>query len=179
MAVRGWEFDSTRCVGCHACAVACKMENNTFLPEPGESGPGVNYRAVSVRETGAYPNPSKHFMSMACFHCADPACLAACPEGAITKDATDGVVRINESACVGCRYCEWACPYGAPQLNPKTSKMEKCHFCSHRIAGGIEPACVQTCVGRALKHVPDVVPGGDAPVGFASVTLTNPSIKFV
>ncbi len=177
MPQRGWEYDLTKCIGCHACVIACKMENNTYLPSPGEPGEAVNYRMVVLRESGFFPKPSRTFISMSCFHCKDPACLKSCPENAITKDS-DGVVLIDEKKCTGCRRCEWACPYGAPQFNAKSGKVEKCHFCMHRINAGMEPACVQACPGRALKHVPDVTVGGTAPDGFAPVNLTNPSIKF-
>lgn len=178
MPQRGWEYDLTKCINCHACTVACKMENNTYLPAPGEPGRPVNYRIVVTARSGAYPTPIEQGISMACFHCKDPACKAACPEQAITKDATDGSVSIDASKCVGCGRCAGACPFRAPQLNAKTKKYEKCHFCSHRTAAGLEPACVLSCVGRALKHVPDVSAGGTAPQGLPSVKLTNPSIKF-
>lgn len=177
MAQRGWEYDLTKCIGCHACAVACKLENNTYLPGPGDKGDAVNYRMVVLRESGYYPEPKRTFISMACMHCANPSCMKACPEKAITKGA-DGVVQIDQAKCVGCRRCEWACPYGAPQFNAVSGKVEKCHFCTHRLAVGLEPACVQACVGRALKQVADVKPGGTAPEGMPSDKLTNPSIKY-
>jgi len=178
MAQRGWEYDVKKCIGCHSCVVACKFENNTYLPGPKDPGGPVNYRIVVQREAGYYPTPSKQFVSMACMHCANPACLVACPETAISKSATDGVVSIDASKCVGCRRCGWACPYGAPQFNEATGKTEKCHFCKDRITAGLEPACVLTCIGRTLKHVASLTPGGTAPTGFAPTDLTNPSIKF-
>lgn len=177
MAQRGWEYDLTKCIGCHSCAVACKMENNTYLPGPQDKAAAVNYRMVVFRESGEYPTPKRDFVSMACFHCADPACAKACPEGAVVKGA-DGTVQIDQAKCVGCRRCEWACPYGAPQFNGTTGKMEKCHFCAHRTKVGLEPACVQACVGRALKHVADVSTGGSPPDGFVNTKMTNPSVKF-
>ncbi|RME22999.1 MAG: 4Fe-4S dicluster domain-containing protein [Deltaproteobacteria bacterium] len=179
MAQRGWHIDLTRCTGCNACTVACKFENNTYLPGPGEKGGPVNYRAVVKQEGGAFPNPVRRFISMSCMHCANPACLPACPVGAISKRASDGIVLIDENLCIGCRNCEWTCPYGAPQYNPKTGKVEKCHFCKDRIDAGLPPACVQTCVGDALHMLDDVTsPGGAVPEGFAPISMTNPSVVF-
>lgn len=170
MAQVGWRYVKSRCVGCRACTVACKMENNT----PTE----VNYRWVFIREEGHYPAPRASLFSMGCYHCAEPACLASCPTGAITKDANTGVVLIDQETCVGCRYCLAVCPYGAPQFNEESGKVEKCTYCAHRLDEGLAPACAATCVGGAINAVTDDTWGGDAPDGFASAGLTRPSVKF-
>ena len=170
MAQMGWIFDRSRCVGCRACTVACKMENNTPTD--------VNYRWVFDREAGAYPEPTLEFVSMACYHCESPACMASCPVGAITKDAETGLVLIDQGKCTGCRYCMATCPYGSPQYNAMTGKVEKCTGCAQRIEQGLEPACVNTCVGGALQWVEDVAWGGDPPAGFAPSHLTGPSVQF-
>lgn len=183
MAQRGFVIDYKRCVGCKACAVACKSEMNTRT--------GVNYRKVIYRETGTYPYAVRKFISMACFHCTNPACKSACPVGAITKRATDGVVLIDQSLCVGCRRCEMVCPYGAPQYNPVTGKVEKCTFCEHRVSNGLEPACVSTCTAKALRHLPDISAPITDPYTKKSLSfkldleylspakLTNPNVKWV
>lgn len=175
MAQYGWEIDLDRCTGCKTCTIACKSENNTPLE--------TNFRSVVTEEGGVYPNPTREFISMACNHCADPACLASCPVGAITKRATDGIVLIDQDICVGCRYCMWACPYGAPRYNENTQKVEKCTFCLHRVSAGgtLNPACVDACVGRALKYTRSFIGGGigNAPFRFGDPSLTNPSIRFV
>ncbi|RJP18913.1 MAG: 4Fe-4S dicluster domain-containing protein [Candidatus Abyssobacteria bacterium SURF_5] len=173
MAQYGWEIDLERCTGCKTCVVACKSENNTPLK--------TNYRTVITEETGVYPNPKKIFVTMACNHCADPACIESCPVGAITKRASDGIVLIDQDICVGCRYCVWACPYGAPRYNPNTRKVEKCTLCAHRVGEGLNPACVDACVGRAIKYTRDFVPNGigNAPDRFANPKLTHPSIRFI
>jgi len=83
-------------------------------------------------------------------HCQDPACVAVCPTTAISKDE-NGVVTIDADKCIGCRYCEWACPYGAPQFNEAAGVMTKCNFCQDLVAQGQNPACVDACPMRALE----------------------------
>ncbi len=152
----------------------------------------LSYRWVVVHESGRYPNPTKIFITSACNHCEKPACMAACPytdekdpsnpNNVITKRPSDGAVLINQETCVGCKYCIWACPYGAPQFNEATQKVEKCTFCVHRLDEGLLPACVTTCVGRALFMVEDFdlrESGRNAPPGFANPQLTKPAVKFV
>lgn len=171
MAQVGWIIDLGKCVGCRACTVSCKMENNT----PYE----VNYRWVIEQESGAYPTPALSFISMACNHCADPACMASCPVDAISKRASDGIVLIDQDACIGCKYCMATCPYGAPQFNPTTQKVEKCTYCVQRADGGLGPACARTCVGGAITAVTDATWDGAEPAGFSRRALTHPSVKFV
>ncbi|MBI4300504.1 MAG: 4Fe-4S dicluster domain-containing protein [Chloroflexi bacterium] len=142
----------------------------------------VSYRWVVFKWSGAYPKPDLLFVTSACNHCKDPACLASCPVDAITKRAQDGVVLIDQDKCIGCRYCEWACPYGAPKYNASTKKVEKCTFCMQRVDKGLQPACVTTCVGRALSMVEsfDLAKSGEnRPTGFADPKHTAPSIRFV
>lgn len=184
----GWQLDLNRCVGCHACSVACKAENNTSPLEspltvrPGGKAVAVNYRFVFQVDEGTYPAVKRTFVTMACHHCAKPACLPACPVAAITKDPDTGLVQIDQDRCVGCRRCAWACPYGAPQFNETTRKVEKCTGCAHRLSRGLPPACVTTCTARALTFTTDFDASagrGVPPKGFASPALTLPSIRFV
>lgn len=187
MAQFGWILDVKRCVGCHACAVACKAENNTApvqtpLTVKFGKAVAVNYRFVFEMDEGTYPNVKRTFITMACHHCAQPACLPACPVAAIAKDATTGLVQIDQDACVGCRRCNWACPYGAPQFNEATKKLEKCTGCTHRLAVGLQPACVTTCTAKALTFTTDFAAVGGhgvPPTGFASPAYTLPSIQFL
>jgi Fe-S-cluster-containing dehydrogenase component len=166
----GWIMDLGKCVGCRACTVACAMENNTST---------VNYRWVIETETGAYPTPSVSFFSLGCYHCADPACVAACPTGGITKRTSDGVVLIDQDACIGCKYCMAACPYGAPQFNEVTQKVEKCTYCIARADAMLGPACARTCVGGAIQAATDDTWGGAVPDGHVQLGLTNASVKFI
>ncbi len=189
MAQRGWLIDLGRCIGCHSCTVACKSEQNTAPANSPLLFKGGNvqrplhlsYRWVVVREGGTYPNVWRTFVTSSCNHCQSPACKAACPVDAISK-RRDGIVLIDQEKCIGCKYCVWACPYGAPQWNEVTRKVEKCTMCVERTDRGLEPACATTCVGKALTYVADFNPaqaGGNAPAGFADPRLTRPSVRFV
>ena len=202
----GWLIDLDKCTGCDTCTIACKSENNTrplgtpmpFIRDRGVLPEHVSYRWVVKREAGEYPLPTVTFVTSACNHCLHPACLASCPvsdvnnphnpANAIFKREQDGIVLINKDACIGCRNCIGACPYGAPQFNPATSKVEKCTFCIHRLydESGVRtpflPACVTSCVGNALHVVEDFdilgESGENAPEGFADPALTVPAVKF-
>ena len=116
---------------------------------------------------------------MAGVDCAGPVCMKVGPVDAITKRAEDGIVLIEQDKCVGCRRCEWACPYGAPQFNPETKLVEKCTFCVHRIDAGLAPDCVTTCMGDALRFGDLAEIEGDESIeGFADPGLTVPSVRF-
>lgn len=190
-----WKIDLDRCVGCNACTVACKSENNTNPTDSTKSG-GVNWRWVVTQKKGAYSDSnssySETYITMSCMHCKDPACLLACPltPKAITKDANTGIVTIDNTKCVGCKRCNWVCPYGAPRYNQNTKKSEKCTACSHKLyqkadgtwAYTTPPACVSTCAGRALKYeiltTPLTGTVGTPPDNFADPKHTNPQIDF-
>lgn len=144
-------FDASACVGCKSCEIACKDKNNLPL--------GVRLRRVFEYGGGGWINvdgffvPNQvftYFASAACMHCVDPACTKVCPTGAMYKREDDGVVLIDTNKCIGCRYCEWSCPYGAPQFNEAAGAMVKCNFCVDLQAIGEAPACVATCPQRCL-----------------------------
>ncbi len=147
----GFYFDQTRCMGCLTCVVACQDWNNV------DAGPS-SWRRVTTVEKGEYPDLFVSFLSHACCHCAEPACVAACPVTAITKRDLDGIVVVDSEACLGkdhCRLCLDACPYGAPQFGPESNaRMQKCHFCLDRLAAGKKPACVDGCPMRAMDAGP-------------------------
>jgi DMSO reductase iron-sulfur subunit len=168
----GWIMDLTRCIGCRSCYVACKAENRTPLR--------TDWRYVVERENGTYPNVRREFMSLACNHCDQPACLKSCPVNAITKRASDGVVLLDQEKCIGCRYCVFACPYGAPRIDTDTNKVTKCTMCVHRLDAGLRPACEATCLTGAITFVADFAGTTEArPADFNDPALTKPNIRFV
>ena len=148
----GFYFDQTRCTGCNACRVACKDWND--VPEGPESWMQVKYK-----EQGETPNVFVAYMIQTCFHCESPICAEACPAGAIAKRPEDGIVLVNQDACLGKEECGAkclkACPYDAPQFGPEPgAKMGKCTFCTDRLAQGKAPSCVESCYTRALDFGP-------------------------
>lgn len=161
----GMVIDLKRCVGCNACTVACKFSNGL--------GPEMFYSHVRMGEKGEYPNARLTVEPTLCNHCDNAACVDVCPVGATVK-RDDGIVSIDESKCLGCRYCMIACPYDVRIFIDKSSAtdgyypemgltdfeqgayrrhqagtVEKCDFCSARVAQGKDPACVHTCPAKA------------------------------
>lgn len=134
-------IDTRRCVGCQACSVACKTENDVPL---GETRSWVEYI-----EKGEFPNVRRSFLPRLCNQCEKPQCVAVCPTGATYKRAEDGIVVIDSNVCIGCKYCLQACPYGMRFINPTTGAADKCDFCLHRVKNGLVPSCVNTCQGKA------------------------------
>jgi Fe-S-cluster-containing dehydrogenase component len=126
-------IDTTKCVGCGACKVACNLRNN--LPE------GQSYIHILRRGEGE----NERFLPIQCQHCADPPCAHVCPTNA-TYIRNDGVVLINEKLCVGCKYCLVACPYQARIFDEERGVADKCWLCLDDVLGGGEPACVHACV---------------------------------
>jgi tetrathionate reductase subunit B len=134
-------IDLRRCVGCHACSVACKSENEVPL--------GVWRSWVKQTERGRYPHTQRHFLPRLCNHCDHPACVEACPTNSAYRREKDGIVLIREDRCIGCKLCMAACPYDARFLHPEKQVVNKCTFCAHRVDKGVVPACVNTCQGKA------------------------------
>ncbi|MCG9114917.1 4Fe-4S dicluster domain-containing protein [Laribacter hongkongensis] len=132
--------DVGKCIGCQACTVSCIMEN--AVPENSFRTIVSTYEVHDDSHTGTYMLPRL------CNHCANPPCIPVCPVGATFQQA-DGTVVVDGERCVGCAYCVQACPYDARFINHDTGKADKCTFCAHRIAVGLLPACVETCVGGA------------------------------
>ena len=145
----GFFFDQTRCYGCQACATACKDWNNL---EPGPE----KWMCVYEWETGAFPSMHIHELAFSCGHCDNPACVPACPEGAIFMEDEYGAVLVDQDKCVGCRSCAEACPYGAPKFASEDlgAKMSKCTMCIDRLAAGDLPQCVLACPIRAFDFGP-------------------------
>ncbi|MGE5264189.1 MAG: 4Fe-4S dicluster domain-containing protein [Acidobacteriota bacterium] len=134
-------IDNRKCIGCHACSVACKEENQVPL--------GVFRTWVKYVEKGKFPNTRRHFQVTRCNQCENPPCVRICPTAAMYR-RPDGIVEFDADQCIGCKACLEACPYDAIYVDPETHTAAKCHFCAHRIDRGLEPACVIVCPERAI-----------------------------
>lgn len=176
----GFYFDQSRCTGCYTCQVACKDWHD--IP----AGP-VSWRTMVPIEQGKFPQVSLGYHFHGCQHCASPDCLLACPVNAITKRPEDGIVLVDADLCIGkerCSLCLEACPWGVPQFGETPdAKMEMCTFCVDRWDAGQKPACVESCIMRALDAGPMdelIAKYGNvrAATGFSFAAKTNPSIVF-
>ena len=143
----GFLLDLHRCVGCGACVLACRIENGRVTT--------AAWRRVLPLNLRRYDAGPTYFLSVACHHCDEPACLRGCPSGAYEK-RPDGIVIHHEERCLGCRYCEMTCPFGAPQYDANRGVMSKCHLCARRVDAGRAPACVAACPTEALTFAADV-----------------------
>lgn len=152
--------DAERCIECNGCVTACKNENDVPW--------GINRRRVVTLNDG---EPGEKSISVACMHCTDAPCMAVCPVD-VFYTTDDGIVLHNKDQCIGCGYCLYACPFGAPQFPQKSAfgsrgKMDKCTFCAggpeedssqaeeekygrNRIAEGKLPLCAEMCSTKAL-----------------------------
>lgn len=137
----GFVIDNRRCIGCHACSTACKSENEVPL--------GVARTWVKTVEVGAYPDVHRRFQVTRCNHCANPPCVRICPTTAMYQ-RDDGIVEFDKESCIGCKSCMQACPYDAIYIDPDTHTAAKCHYCSHRVDIGLEPACAVVCPVHAI-----------------------------
>jgi Fe-S-cluster-containing dehydrogenase component len=177
----GLVIDLDTCVGCHACAVACKEWNDggQFGPLPDSDPYGSEPIGVWVNRVHTYevtrpgtmdqepgqgagpPIPQMVHFPRSCLHCETPDCVTVCPTGASYKRAEDGIVLVDEDKCIGCQLCAWACPYGAREISEQKGTMQKCTLCVDRIYNETleeedrQPACVKACPTRA-RHFGDL-----------------------
>ncbi len=155
----GMLIDLTRCVGCNSCALACAEVNHQSTSDvPPSALTPVSYTFVEEFPLAVRGDPSgdeaeSRFVKRQCMHCLHAACVAACPAAAMHKSA-EGPVLYRPERCLGCRYCQAACPFGVPCFdwdNPLTPVISKCWFCHERLAEGDKPACVAACPTGALR----------------------------
>ena len=137
----GFVIDNRKCIGCHACTVACKSEHDVPV--------GVNRTWVKYIEKGEFPNTQRLFSVMRCNHCQDAPCVDICPTTALFI-REDGIVDFDNRRCIGCKACIQACPYDAIYIDPQNLTAAKCNYCTHRVDLGLEPACVNVCPTHAI-----------------------------
>jgi Fe-S-cluster-containing dehydrogenase component/DMSO reductase anchor subunit len=136
----GFIFNHNMCAGCRACIAACLLENRwTFAP-----------RMVYTFNSAAKPSQPVVNISLACNHCKNAICLDSCPASAYFREPTTGAIIIDESKCIGCRYCQWNCPYDAPKYQIVQGVIGKCNLCYDRLLDGMTPACSSACPTGAL-----------------------------
>jgi anaerobic dimethyl sulfoxide reductase subunit B len=145
-----FSVDIQVCTGCKTCMVACKDKNDL--------ADGIRWRRVYEYSGGEWLSEPDgtfrqdvfaYYLPVSCNHCEQPICVEVCPTTAMTQ-SEDGIVTVDQAKCVGCSYCEWACPYGAPQYQVDRGVMTKCDFCRDELEVGGVPACVAACPTRAL-----------------------------
>jgi formate dehydrogenase beta subunit len=152
----GMLYDASKCIGCKACVAACTDANELEVDTAWSDGlwqapvdlNGNTKTLIKYYDEG----DERSFVKVQCMHCLDPACAAACMLGALKKREW-GAVTYNVDTCIGCRYCQMACPFGVPRFEwtkVLTPKIVKCEFCMDRLMEGKEPACTETCPREAV-----------------------------
>ena len=158
----GMAIDIEKCIGCGACVRACKTENDVpheaftfrtwverYVVDPADfdhpvvESPNGGYDGFHQREVRD-PTLKMFYVPKLCNHCEHSPCVQVCPVGA-TFESQDGVVLVDKSYCLGCRYCVQACPYGCRFIDPRTHTVDKCSLCYHRITRGLTTACCEVC----------------------------------
>ncbi|MCC6198528.1 MAG: 4Fe-4S dicluster domain-containing protein [Burkholderiales bacterium] len=155
-------IDLNVCVGCHACVTSCKEWNTSgsagALADErpyGRDPTGTFFNRVQTFEVGTFPDTQTIHFPKSCLHCEDPPCVPVCPTGASYKRPEDGIVLVDYDKCIGCKYCCWACPYGARELDGEERVMKKCTLCVDRLYDAAlapderKPACVMACPTNA------------------------------
>ncbi len=152
-------IDTTTCIGCKACEVACQEWNDqpfnlgqfdgTYQTQPDLSHDFWNL--IKFNEVSGEPDQfAWHMAKYQCMHCRDPGCLRACPAPGAIFIRDNGIVDFDQSKCIGCGYCITGCPFDVPRRHPESKKVFKCTLCSDRTAVGLEPACIKACPTNCL-----------------------------
>lgn len=169
--MRGFIFDTNKCVACHACVVACSVENDLQAP--------YHWRDIDVYNEFSHPDLAVFNLSLACNHCEEAECMLVCPANAFYRDQDSGAVLVNQNLCIGCKYCTWACAYDAPEFNQELRIINKCNLCYSRVNGGDVPACAKNCPTGALAFGEfNSLTQKDIAKGFPETSF-KPAIRFV
>ena len=146
--------DTTTCIGCKACEVACVEWNDmpfreTYFENTYQTMPETAWNYWNLIKFNEHQPEGGSLMLLMrkdqCMHCADPGCLHACPSDGAIVQYTNGIVDFNQENCIGCQYCVSGCPFNIPKFNSETKKVYKCTLCSDRVGAGLEPACIKAC----------------------------------
>ena len=146
--------DTTTCIGCKACEVACQEWNDlpfaaTAFDNTYQTMPSTAWNFWNLIKFNEHPKEDGTMMWLMrkdqCMHCAEPGCLAACPADGAIVQYTNGIVDFQQDKCIGCGYCITGCPFDVPKLNPSTRKVHKCTLCADRVSQSLEPACIKAC----------------------------------
>jgi len=194
-------IDLNVCVGCSACVTSCKEWNTSgpagFMSDdnPYQKDPtGTFFNRVQTYEVGEFPKTETVHFPKSCLHCEEPPCVPVCPTGASYKRELDGIVLVDYDKCIGCKYCSWACPYGAREIDEHQKVMKKCTLCVDRIYDEAlpeaerKPACVLACptnarlfgdVHDADSEVSEMIRGAHSrlTITYRVVRTKSPSIK--
>src|SRR5256885_16195478 len=190
MAVVSKYIDTSTCIGCKACEVACQEWNDLQIVPTAQVGTyqrmpalDANYwKLIKFREVEGDGNFSWLMRKDQCMHCADPGCLKACPAPGAIVQYQNGIVDVNPDNCIGCKMCETGCPFDIPRYSEQTGKMSKCTLCVDRGQVGLEPACGKSCPTGCLEFgdKTDLVARANARVeqlkqnGFPQAALYDP-----
>jgi formate dehydrogenase iron-sulfur subunit len=156
---KGFLVDTSRCIGCRSCQVACKQWNKLEADKTSNTGtfenprdltPALYNRIRFVEKADDKGEMSWRFISERCMHCGDAGCMKVCPSPGALYRTKDGVVAYNKEKCISCKYCVSACPFNIPRYDVD-DKVSKCHLCLDRIAGGLTPACAKACPTETLQ----------------------------
>ena len=139
---KGFLVDIGRCVDCGACKAACFIEN----------GWTIQPRKIFTYNHNAIPHVPIINLSLACNHCEKALCMEGCPSGCYLRDSATGAVVIDKRKCIGCKYCEWNCPYDAPKYDSLNGIIDKCNLCYDGLKAGRSPACATSCPTGALRY---------------------------
>src|SRR3974390_1723443 len=147
-------IDTTTCIGCKACEVACVEWNDmpfqpTTFDNTYQTMPDTNWNYWNLIKFNEHEQADGSLQWLMrkhqCMHCAEPGCLEACPAGGAIVQYTNGVVYFQQDHCIGCGYCITGCPFNIPKLNSVTKRVYKCSLCTDRVSQGLEPACIKAC----------------------------------
>jgi len=156
---KGFLVDTSRCIGCRSCQVACKQWNKLEADKTSNKGTFENprdltpalYNRIKFIEKDTAGEVTWRFFNERCMHCGDAGCMKVCPSPGALFRTKDGIVGFNKEKCISCKYCVSACPFNIPRYG-SDDKVSKCNLCLDRIAGGLTPACAKACPTEALKY---------------------------